>query len=177
MILSEELIAIGRYNKPHGVHGEISATMQCGSGIACELKCLVSEIEGLFVPFYVAASRPKTDMTLLLTLDGINSEDEARQLVNHEIFALKREWDEVAADEMEDEVPVAYLQGFDVVLNGQHAKLVDIDDSTANVLLVVETDEGKQVLVPAVDEMIESVDIEGKTITLNVPQELIELNG
>ena len=59
MILRDELIAIGRYNKPHGVAGEISATIDVDIDTLKELSCLVSDIDGIFVPFFVNSCRPR----------------------------------------------------------------------------------------------------------------------
>ena len=92
MITRDELIAIGHYNKPHGVAGEISATLDVDVDVLRALSCLVSEIDGIFVPFCVNALRPKTADSVLMTIDGITSELEVARLVNNDIYALKREF-------------------------------------------------------------------------------------
>ena len=89
MIVREELIAIGHYNKPHGVAGEISATVDVDIDVLQALSCLVSEVDGIYVPFFVNACRPKTAETVLLTVDGIDNERDAARLVNRDIYALK----------------------------------------------------------------------------------------
>ena len=61
MITREELIAIGHYNKTHGVAGEISATIDVDMSLLESLSCLVSDLDGIFVPFFVNACRPKTN--------------------------------------------------------------------------------------------------------------------
>ena len=102
MITREELIAIGHYNKAHGVAGEISATIDVDFEVLRALSCLVSDIDGIFVPFFVNSVRPKNSDTVLLTIDGIDTEMEAARLVNHDIYALKRDYrqenDEYDAD-------------------------------------------------------------------------------
>ena len=102
MITREELIAIGHYNKAHGVAGEISATIDVDFEVLRALSCLVSDIDGIFVPFFVNSARPKNSDTVLLTIDGIDTEMEAARLVNHGIYALKRDYrqenDEYDAD-------------------------------------------------------------------------------
>ena len=77
MITREELIEIGHYNKPHGLSGEISATVDVELDALQSLSCLVSEMDGIFVPFFVNSLRPKTSETVLLTIDGIDNEQEA----------------------------------------------------------------------------------------------------
>ena len=48
MITREELIAIGHYNKPHGVAGELSATVDVEIDVLGALSCLVSEMDGIY---------------------------------------------------------------------------------------------------------------------------------
>ena len=51
MITADQLIEIGRYNKAHGINGEISATFDCDTMAVGELSALVSPMDGIFVPF------------------------------------------------------------------------------------------------------------------------------
>ena len=86
MITADQLIEIGRYNKAHGINGEISATFDCDTMAVGELSALVSPMDGIFVPFFVNGIRPKNNDTLLLPGDKAvivaDSEviDEVRQL-------------------------------------------------------------------------------------------------
>ena len=83
MITREELILIGHYNKPHGVNGEISATLDIDSEALQGLSCLVSDMNGIFVPFYVDACRPKNHETVLLMIDGMDTERAVRAVANY----------------------------------------------------------------------------------------------
>ena len=74
MITADQLIEIGRYNKAHGINGEISATFDCDTMAVGELSALVSPMDGIFVPFFVNGIRPKNNDTLLLKIDGISNE-------------------------------------------------------------------------------------------------------
>lgn len=51
MITSDEIIEIGAFVKPHGVKGEISAQIDYEIDLQ-ELKCLIIDIDGIFVPFF-----------------------------------------------------------------------------------------------------------------------------
>ena len=73
MILESELIEAGKFNKPHGIKGEISATVDIDIDFD-ELKCVVMPIEGIFVPFFINSVRPKNGDTYLVTIDGVDSE-------------------------------------------------------------------------------------------------------
>ena len=112
MITRNQLISIGHYNKPHGVYGEISATLDIDISFLNEFKCLVSDIDGIFVPFFITELRTKNVSTALLKIDGIKNEDEAGLLVNKEIFVLKNEYEQLSFEEDVDEFPLDYFIGY-----------------------------------------------------------------
>ena len=53
--------------------------------------------------------------------------------------------------------------------------IVDVDMSTANVLFVVEREGGGELLVPAIDDWVVSVDEEAKKLMMHVPEGLLDL--
>ena len=112
MILREELIEIGIYNKSHGIAGEISASFLCELGYVASFSCLVTEIEGIFVPFFVESSRGKGSNSLLLKLEGINDEVGAKQMTNKPIYVKKSEYEALQAEQDCDEMPIDFFIGY-----------------------------------------------------------------
>ena len=157
MITADQLIEIGRYNKAHGINGEISATFDCDTMAVGELSALVSPMDGIFVPFFVNGIRPKNNDTLLLKIDGISNETQAKRLVNCPIYALAEEMPE------QDEVYCDFFIGFTIT-----------DDSTENALFVVEK-EGKTVYIPISEDFITEIDEQGKTIEMDLPEGILDL--
>lgn len=176
MITRDELVEIGTFNKPHGVEGEISATFDCDADVASEFRCFVCDIDGIFVPFFATAIRGKGAMTLLLKFDGMDSAEAVRRLVNKKVYVLRREYDELLEDADADEVPTDYFIGY-TLYNGTEpvGEIVDIDDATENVLFVVERGDGATVLVPAADDLVTDIDLDGKTITMALPVGLLDM--
>lgn len=177
MITREELIEIGLYNKPHGVSGEISATIDCEFNVLSNFSCLISEIDGIFVPFFVNACRTKTSQTVLLQIEGISSELDAALLVNKLIYVKKVEFDKLSENFETDEMPTDYFIGYKVLINNDLiGKIVDIDDATANVLFKIECDKNRrELLIPAVEDFIVDIDTDAKVMTIEVPAELLDL--
>lgn len=177
MITRDELISIGHYNKPHGVAGEISATVDVEVELLRDLSCLVSEVDGIFVPFFANACRPKTADTVLLTIDGIGNEVEATLLVNAEIFALKRDFDQLAEEEDADGYPLDYFIGFEMkdVHGVRLGEIVAVDEQTENAIFIVDRGED-ECMIPAADELIVEFDVDNKTMVMDLPQGLLELN-
>ena len=177
MITRDELISIGHYNKPHGVAGEISATIDVDIDLLRSLSCLVSEVDGIFVPFFVNACRPKSSETVLLTIDGINNEMEATLLVNADIYALKRDYTERSVEEDADCYPLDYFIGFELkdIKGAIIGEIVAVDEQTENAIFIVNRDE-EECMVPAADELIVEFDVDNKTMVMDLPQGLLELN-
>ena len=177
MITRDELIAIGRYNKPHGVAGEISATIDVDMDTLQGLSCLVTDIDGIFVPFFVNACRPKSQETVLLTIDGIDNEKEVSRLVNHDIYALKRDYRQECLDSDADGFPLDYFIGFELHdSDGERVgEITDVDEQTENAIFIVDR-EGAELMVPATDELIVEFDLDKKVMVMDLPQGLLDLN-
>ena len=73
MIDREELIKIGFFNKPHGIHGELSFTFTDDIFDREDCPYIVCEIEGIFVPFFIEEYRFKSDTTVLMKLEDIEA--------------------------------------------------------------------------------------------------------
>lgn len=177
MITRDELIAIGHYNKPHGVAGELSATVDVDLEVLRGLSCLVSDIDGIFVPFFVNAFRPKSVDTVLLTIDGIENEKEAARLVNRDIYALKRDYQQESIDADADGYPLDFFIGFELRDSdgSRVGEITDVDEQTENAIFVVDRD-GSEIMVPATDDLIVEFDVDNKLMVMDLPEGLLDLN-
>ena len=81
----------------------------------------------------------------------IDSQEKAQELVNKEIFGLRSDLVEYFDDP--DMEIVADFVGYKVVDSrlGVIGSIEDVDDSTANVLFVVATDDGETVYIPVAE--------------------------
>ena len=75
-----------------------------------------------------------------------------------------------------DEVPTDYFIGY-TLYDGVEpvGEIVDIDDATENVLFVVERGDGSTILVPAADDLVTDIDLDGKTISMLLPEGLTDM--
>ena len=172
MITREELIKIGRFNKPHGVKGELSFTFTDDIFDRTDCPYIVCEIDGIFVPFFIEEYRFKSDTTALLKLEDVDNEQEARAFSLLDVYFPKSYYDTAA----EEEAPDDYFIGFTVVDNemGELGEIVSIDDSTENVLFEIDHN-GRTLLIPAVDEFVSEVDEENRKLYMNIPEGLLDL--
>lgn len=177
MITREELISIGHYTKPHGVAGEISATIDVDIEVLRALSCLVSDIDGIYVPFFVNAVRPKAIETVLLTIDGIDTEQDAARLVNREIYALKRDYRHENEEAEADGYPLDYFIGFELRDSDGNrvGEITQVDEQTENAIFIVEEGDD-ELLVPATDDLIVEFDLDKKVMVMDLPQGILDLN-
>lgn len=192
MILRTELKEIGKLQRPHGINGEINVQSRLDADELASLRCVVLEIDGIFVPFFISASRPKSSQTSLLSIDGISSEAEAAKLCPAPLYALRddirrleatdSESEEDSEDEEDDEEGfyaedlIGYtVESDDGLLRGE---IVDLDDSTDNYLFIVRDQDGRRLLLPVADgSMIEEVDTQRHHLLLSLPKGLLDLNN
>lgn len=167
------LTPAGEFNKPHGIKGEISASFDPRVDVGA-LKCVVAEVNGLFVPFFIDAIRSRGADAVLLTIDGITDENEAKLLSREPLYLLNGDA-ALAADDEDDGFYAEDLVGFSALDEDGAVigKIAGVDSTTANVLFVIDRPDGSEALVPVADEFIDGIDPESATITLRLPDGLL----
>lgn len=178
MIRRDQLVEIGSFFKPHGIKGEISAGFNYEFDIDC-LRCIIVDIDGIFVPFFISSWRMRGPGRFLLKLDGIDDESTAAPLVNQTIYAVANELPPTLDEEnIEDGIYLHQLVGFKLIRNNNTIGTINlVDDSTSNVLLHIETPQGKTVLVPFTEDWIEQLDPHNRRLVMDIPDELLTLNN
>ena len=172
MIFESDLRPIGKLLKPHGICGEITALLMDDIDLR-QLSCIILQLDGIFVPFFLRAVRPKSSETDLVLIDGVNDEAQAARLCPNEFFALA---DELPETGYSDGVYTADMIGFAVEANGTAlGKIVEIDDTTDNYLFIIEKNNGERCLIPVADEFITGLDADTRRLSLDLPQGLLDL--
>lgn len=176
MITENQISEIGRFNQPHGIKGELNAVVFDGAELE-DLSCLILDIDGIFVPFFISGLRRRGTQSFLVSIDGIENEQQAAAIANKTIYALSDEIKEYENDFDEDGFYAEDLIGFkistaDGALSG---KITDIDDATENVLLIVTADDGRTHLIPFADEIIADIEADTRHVTVELPEGLLEL--
>ena len=169
----KDVYRIGRIGKPHGVKGEMNFMFTDDVFDRTDSDYLIIEVEGLLVPFFIEEYRFRSDETALLKLCDIDTQEQARQFTNCEVF-----FERSKADTPDDELTWAQIVGFQIVdeNNGKVVgKIVAVDDSTENILFEIETTKGHQALIPAHDSLIRNIDTPSQTITMTIPDGLLAL--
>lgn len=173
MITREELFKIGYFAKPHGIKGELALMTQCDVFDESDDPYIVCEMNGIFVPFFLESYRYKGTSTILVKLENVDSEADAREFAGKEVFYAL---DEVDEDALLGDISWDNFVGYRVIdeQHGELGSITAVDESTANVLLQIEHN-GRDVLLPAVEELIKEADHEARVLHVCVPEGLLEL--
>lgn len=177
MILPERLQVIGRFQRTHALRGELNAQLDVADEFLADNPWVIVDMEGIPTPFRVESVRPKGATTSLLKLRGVDTEEKARLFVNRSIQAdpaLVAEW-------QGDDGEGMYATDFEGyrVLDADGSEVGVISgvnlSSEDNPLFEVSTPDGRTVLVPVADELIQNYDPDAKTISINIPEGLLDL--
>ena len=178
MIEKKDLIQVGKFQKTHALQGELNAILEVEPDFAENEHPFIVEIDGIYVPFYIESIRPKGSTSYLVKLRGIDSQEKAQEMVNKEVYALRSDaidYFPIGDDEVMDDSDIL---GFEVVDSqlGRLGTVKEINDTTENVLLVVEADSGEEIYVPLVDEFIDDINPEQHIVEVSLPEGLVTLN-
>ena len=169
MIKKEDVYKIGRIGKAHGVKGEVTFNFNDDVFDRVDAEYLILEVDGILVPFFMEEYRFRSDSTALVKFEDIDTQDRARELTNCDVY-FPRE----LSDNDEEEISWSFLVGFSIV-DAQSGKnigtIASIDDNTMNILF--ELEDGT--LIPASEELITDIDKDNKTITIALPEGILEL--
>jgi 16S rRNA processing protein RimM len=173
MIKKEELFKIGQFAKPHGIKGEIALLAACDFFDDIDDLYLVCEIDGIFVPFFIESYRYKTDNVTLVKLENIDSDNAVKIFINQDVYFPSEVMD---ASGFEGNITFDNFIGYKITdeNRGCLGEISNVDDSTQNVLFSVDYN-GKELLIPAVEEFIIKINHEEKSLTTNIPDGLFEL--
>jgi 16S rRNA processing protein RimM len=173
MIRQEEVFRIGRIGRPHGIKGEVIFMFNDDVFDQVDADYLILQVDGILVPFFIEEYRFRTDESVLLKLEGIDTQEQARELTHCEVFFPR-----ALALDQEEGVSWAQIVGFQIVNAAglmPIGTIASVDESTENVLLEVTSDTGKELLIPAASALIQDIDEAHRVIIMDLPEGLLSL--
>lgn len=167
MIRKDDVYKIGRLGKPHGVKGEVVFFFDDDVFDSTDSDYLVLEIDGILVPFFIEEYRFHGSDTALMKFCDIDTQQQAAALTGCDVYFPRDE--DANGDES---LSWAEIVGYTINDGGRAVgRIAAVDTSTMNTLF--ELEDGR--LIPASDELIESIDKTSRTITMRLPEGLTEL--
>lgn len=134
-----------------------------------ETEPLFAKVDNLPVPLWCERFEPHGVSGAFAVFADFDSQERIREFVGQQLF-----WGSGDESVDDEEFMLEDLIGFAVEADGRHGRITDFYDSEANPLFGVELD-GREVLVPAVEEFIAGIDFDNRSMKLVLPEGLAEL--
>ena len=166
-------IIVGRITKPHGIKGELCVDFYADSPSILGDTVWLKQKSKASLPYPVLAARYHHDR-LLMSLAGVPDRDAAESLRGAEITIPRERLPKLASGE----VYLADLPGFTIILQESGevlGKISAVDLSSGQEIWRITTQEGKEVLFPAVPEFVNELDPENRSARISPPPGLLEI--
>ena len=161
---------IGVIGKAHGIKGELSIQIDDDIFDRVDAEYLVLKLDGIFVPFFMEEYRFKSDSVVLVKFEGVDTQERARELTGVEVYFPR----ELAEQDENAELSYSALVGYTLIDNNSGKSvgtIAYVDEQTINIMF--ELEDGR--LIPASEELIVDVDQKNRTITLDIPEGILDL--
>ncbi len=175
MIDKHECKQVGLIVKTHGIKGELVVRLFDEFSIDdMDTEFLFIDLDGGLVPFFMEEAREKNKTDVLVKLELAQEETEMNRLMDARVYVKKGE----AMEESNENSSVYQLIGYSTqaVGFGPLGKIAAIKDISKNPLFEIDF-EGRELLIPIVEDFIVNIDDENETIIFDLPDGLIDLDA
>lgn len=163
---------VGRIVRTHGFKGDLSIKLDVDNPDEyIELESVFVEINGRLIPFFMTLFELRQKGQARVHFEGIDDEDAARSLLKHELYLPLDVLPELDGTDFYYH-EIAGYQAYDTEA-GLIGVIQSVVEGGAQDLFSIDAN-GKEVLIPVVDELIIELDREKKTILINTPEGLID---
>lgn len=167
-----EYFKIGKLATTFGLKGELVLRHNLGKKTALKgLKALfVEEGKGIFIPWFVQASKARTEDEVQLSLEGVNTREQALKLVQKEAWLPEEDFKKFSARSS----PINLL-GYEIVEDGQTlGRILEVIEQPHQVLCRIEFNE-KEAYIPLHEETIRKIDRKNSRVIVELPPGLLEI--
>jgi 16S rRNA processing protein RimM len=165
---------LGSLLKTKGIKGGI--ILKLNNDYSKEIQKLESifiDVDNKLVPFFIEEITIKTLSTVIVKLEGVDTEKCAEEFVDLDFYIPTDQVDILKINKVE----TIDVTGYKIIdQNNQFiGTVIEFIDVPKNPLLNVKSDKG-EVLIPATDELIIEVDDDLQEIILNIPEGLFDID-
>jgi len=161
----KELILVGRLGRTRGVHGHLWITpLTDFPDRFMDLEEILVGRRDAWELLKIESSQMMSDRPLIKFV-GVDSREEAARMTNRDLAVSRDELIELTPD-MHYVFDLIGCEVFDQECDKKFGDVIDVNRYPANDVYVVRTDEGKEILYPAVRDLVLKIDIEAKKIVV-----------
>lgn len=166
-------ILLGRITRTHGFEGAVTVkTEKIFSENIPEMESVFLEIDGRQVPFFIEYIEQPGTGVLRMKFEGYDSAAKVKDFVKCDVFLTD---DHIPLKVNDD--PQA-LQGYTVISDKDQTigVIKEINYNPGQILLVVRSGSGKEMLIPLHEDIIQELNRDQKILVMNLPEGLTEIN-
>lgn len=178
MIRNDEVFKIGYISKHRGLRGEVELVFTDDCFDTGTADYLVLDMDGILVPFFWEEYSFKNNETIILKIEDIDTEEQAKKLVGHSVYYPKACLAPKGNDDNMTLSSYKALTGFQVSdeQGNDLGVVAHVDDSSANILLTLDMPDGSEVMIPFHNDFLVDFNLRERTLTLSLPEGLLQLN-
>lgn len=161
-----DLVEIGYFVKTHGVKGHLILKSEADFYIDEVNACFIEQ-GGSKAPYFISEIK-ESNQGIIVLLEDISAIEKAKALIGKKVFFDSKFVEENTFNE-------DWL-GFELIDKhfGSLGSILAMSDNGSQVLVSINYN-GKEVILPMVEDFIENLDEAGKKIHYNAPEGLIQL--
>lgn len=167
--MEKQMISVGKILKTHGIKGELKVLpltddpdkrFQPGSTF------YIKTNEEKLTEYTIEKSKPYKKNTILLKFLNVDSIDDAENLSGTYLTIPEKE----IAPLEEGRFYIFQIVGLRVYEeNGEYlGKIIEVQQTGSNDVYIIKKDSGKELLIPALKEVVKKVDLDNKTMIVHL---------
>ncbi len=162
----------GKITKTHGLKGEITVKLDVANPEDFkDLRYLLIEDRGNLIPYFIENQKINGDK-MIVQLQDVKKVEQAVTFMGKAVFLPNEFMPELD----EDDFYYKEIIGFKMidVLKGEIGEISDVLEYPTQAVIQVMKD-GKEILIPIHDDIIQKVNKKAKTLTVKAPEGLIDM--
>lgn len=167
---TKKLLEVGKIVSVFGIKGEVKVQPWCDTPqFICDFDTLYYKSG---TPVVVERSRVQKNM-VVMKIEGTDTVEDAQKLRNRVLYIDR---DDVELDEgcyfVQDLIGLTVIESKDGKVYG---KISDVSETGANDVYHIKDEDGREYLIPAIPDVIDSVDIEGGVMKITALDGLFDI--
>lgn len=167
-------ILLGRITKVSGYEGAVTVKLEKSfTENIPHIESVFLEVEGRPVPFFIAGYDYSGADLLKLSFDGYESDAKVSGFIGCRVFLTDSD-----SENKPSKTDTNNITGFKVFLADTNllGTITDIIENPGQWLLIIKSPANKEILIPLHEDFIVSIDKKKKSVIMNLPEGLTEIN-
>ena len=169
----EECFYLGKIVRKYSFKGELLAKLDTDEPeMYTKLESVFVDFNPNLVPFFIESAQLHKSTLLRFKLEDVDTEEDADDLIGADLYLPLDLLPKLEGSKFYFHEVIGFTaidESF-----GEIGTIKNVNDTTSQAIFEIER-EGKEILIPIIDDFIKKLDRDQKTILLQVPEGLIDL--